>query len=94
MEGTPPDSAWEAIHAPYDQPTYRAVLDQLEPDDVILDIGAGDLRLARQMSWIAEKVYAVEINPLVLIQAYDSYEPLPANLIPIRADAAEYVPPS
>lgn len=81
------DSAWEAIHAPYDQPTYQAVLDQLGPKDVILDIGAGDLRLARQMAMIARKVYAVEINARVLNQAYDSPRVLPANLIPICADA-------
>jgi hypothetical protein len=83
MEATLPDSAWEAIHAPYDQATYQAVLDQLSPKDVILDIGAGDLRLAQQMAQIVKKVYAVEQNAWLLDQA----GPLPANLVPIPGDA-------
>jgi hypothetical protein len=87
MEATLSDSAWEAIHAPYDQATYQVVLDQLGSQDVILDMGAGDLRLARQMACIAQKVYAVEINARVLDQAYDSSHAFPANLIPICADA-------
>jgi len=87
MEAPLSDAAWEAMYAPYDQPTYQAVLDQLAPDDVILDIGAGDLRLSRQMAMIARKVYAVEINAQVLDQACASRDPLPANLTPIHADA-------
>ena len=38
---------WELHWAPYDPATYQMVLEQLLPDDVVLDIGAGDLRLAR-----------------------------------------------
>lgn len=71
------------MYAPYDQPTYQAVLDQLTASDVVLDIGAGDLRLARQMARIAWAVYAIEINPQVMYQA----DPLPANVIPICGDA-------
>jgi hypothetical protein len=88
------DSAWEAMHATYDQPTYQAVLDQVRCNDVILDIGAGDLRLARQMAQIARKVYAVEINAQVLDRAYISADPLPASLIPIHADARSWEFPS
>lgn len=80
-------SDWEAMYAPYDQSTYQSVLDQLRPDDVILDIGAGDLRLTRQMARLVRKVYAVEINPQVLDEANLLSEPLPANLILICADA-------
>ena len=83
MNITLSDSAWEAIHAPYDQLTYRAVLNQLGPQDVILDIGAGDLRLSRQMAQIVRRVYAVEMNECVLRQ----HDPLPANLTSICADA-------
>ena len=83
MEVTLSDSAWEAIHAPYDPPTYQAVLDQLGAQDIILDIGAGDLRLGRQMAKIARKVYAVEINASALSQP----DPLPANLTVLCADA-------
>ena len=76
---------WEAMFAPYDRPTYQAVLDQLHPDDVVLDIGAGDLRLARQMAGIARKVYAVEIDARVLDKA--ARDPVPPNLITICVDA-------
>jgi 16S rRNA A1518/A1519 N6-dimethyltransferase RsmA/KsgA/DIM1 with predicted DNA glycosylase/AP lyase activity len=94
MEAILSPTAWEAIFAPYDQPTYQAVLDQLGPDDVILDIGAGDLRLARQMARIVRKVYAVEITAGMLKQSYRSQRALPPNLIPICADARELDFPS
>jgi SAM-dependent methyltransferase len=87
MEATLSDAAWEAMYASYDQPTYQAVLDQLMPEDVVLDIGAGDLRLTRRMARIARKVYAIEINARVLEQANASQDPLPDNLIPFLADA-------
>ena len=81
------EAAWETLYAPYDQPTYQAVLDWIRSDDVVLDIGAGDLRFSRQMAINARKVYAVEIDARVLEQAYAARDPLPANLTPIRADA-------
>ncbi len=86
---TPPafNIDWEYQWAPYDLPTYQAVLEQLCPDDVVLDIGAGDLRLARHMAAIVRKVYAVEINPAVLAQGSAQGEPLPINLVTICADA-------
>jgi len=87
MESTLSASDWETMFAPYDQVTYQSVLDRLRPGDVILDIGAGDLRLARRMARIVQTVYAVEINPQVLDQSDVLSEPLPANLIPICADA-------
>lgn len=83
-------SEWEATFAPYDQPTYQAVLDFLEPEDIVLEIGAGDLRLARQMAGIVRKVYAVEVNARLLEQASASSDPLPGSLIPILADAQSF----
>jgi SAM-dependent methyltransferase len=82
------------MHACYDPPTYQAVLDRLSSHDIVLDIGAGDLRLARQMAAIAQKVYAVEVNARVLEQADGRCHPLPANVIPIRADARTLAFPS
>lgn len=42
---------------------YQTVLDNVKPDDVIFDVGAGDLRLDLLLSEKVKKVYAVEINP-------------------------------
>jgi len=78
---------WEAMYAPYGQSTYQAVLDLLKPEDVVLDIGAGDLRFSRQAARIANKVYAVEVNDLVLQQGLSSRDLVPDHLIPIHANA-------
>ncbi|MEZ4770156.1 MAG: BTAD domain-containing putative transcriptional regulator [Caldilineales bacterium] len=51
---------WEAMWAPYDEATYAFVLSHIRPDDVVLDIGAGDLRLARRMAAVARQVIAWE----------------------------------
>jgi hypothetical protein len=56
---------------------------QLVPaGSTVLDIGAGDLRLARQLARRAEYVIAVEIQPDL-----GAGESLPDNLEVIRADA-------
>ncbi len=94
MEAALPDAAWEMLYAPYDQLTYQAVLDRIRPNDILLDIGAGDLRLSKQMAMLARKVYAVEINARVLDQASAVRDPLPANLMPIHADARAFDFPS
>jgi hypothetical protein len=89
------DAAWETLWAPYDQPTYQAVLGLLKPDDIVLEIGAGDLCLAIQMAKATQKVYAIEIQQLLLDRALKSTsEPLPGNLILIRGDACSLPFPS
>ncbi len=81
---------WEAIHAHYDSSTYEAVLRLLRSDDVVLDIGAGDLYFSRQMARMVSKVYAVEVNESVLAQGFESGELLSSNLIPFCADARTF----
>lgn len=85
---------WERIWAPYDQSTYRLVLSQISPDDVVYEIGAGDLRLARQIARCARRVYAVEINPKILETSARAPEPLPDNLNVICADARQAAVPA
>ena len=75
---------WEAAFAPYDEETYRAVLAQITPHDVVLDIGAGDLRLARRLAGVARHVIAWELQPDLLARAP---RPLPDNLTSVVADA-------
>jgi hypothetical protein len=82
------EAAWERLWAPYDQPTYQAALDAIAPGDVVLEIGAGDLRLARQMALIARQVYAIEIQARLVNRATaSSEERLPGNLTVMRGDA-------
>lgn len=79
-----PLDAWEALWAPYDETTYAAALLAIGPADVVLDIGAGDLRFARRIAERASKVIAWEIRPDLVAAAS---QPLPANLFVDVADA-------
>ena len=79
---------WEALWAPYDEPTYAAVLAAVHPDDVVLEIGAGDLRLARRLAGAARQVIAWERQTAVLPSLS---RPLPTNLIVQTVDA-RYAP--
>ncbi len=81
------DATWELMWAPYDRPTYQSVLDRIHPDDVVLEIGAGDLRLARQIARIARRVYAIEIQQNVLDRGLTDRAALPANLTVFPGDA-------
>jgi SAM-dependent methyltransferase len=75
---------WEAAWAPYDETSYQAVLNFIRPTDCVLEIGAGDLRLAKRLASVAHLVFAIEINPDVLARAV---RPLPDNLVVILGDA-------
>ena len=74
---------WEMLWAPYDGGTYQAVLGHIRPEDIVLEIGAGDLRLARQAARIARRVEAIEIQEGLV----DLSAGLPANLVFQRGDA-------
>ena len=81
---------WEAWWSPYDEPTYQAALTFIQLDDVVYDIGAGDLRFALQAAQRAQQVIAVEKNQSVLQRALGPA----ARLRVICADALELpVPP-
>ncbi len=67
-------TTWEGMWSPYAEEVYTAVLDHIKPTDIVLDIGAGDLRLARCMAEKAEKVYAIEMQS-ALVEGI-----LPSNL--------------
>ena len=77
---------WERIWAPYDRSTYDSVLEIITRRDVVLEIGAGDLRLCMQMAQIAELVYAIEIQG-ALLPVLDQRVTLPENLHIILGDA-------
>ncbi len=70
--------------APYDEATYVAVLQQISPDDIVLEIGAGDFRLARRIAARAKHVVAIERRQSLL----DNYGiNLPANCHVLAGDA-------
>jgi hypothetical protein len=79
---------WERLWAPYDEPTYQAALSHVRPDDVILEIGAGDLRLARRLAEQARLVYAIEIQTGLVEVAWRTAPP-PGNLTVIIGDACQ-----
>lgn len=66
---------------------YNEMLSRLTPDDILCDMGAGDLRFALMASDICRKVYAVELSPIILADALKiiGYK-IPRNLIPVCAD--------
>jgi hypothetical protein len=86
------ENSWESLWAPYDESTYQAVLSEIRSEDTLLEIGAGDLRLARRMAAIAQQVYAIEIQKAVLEKALPAAS-LPHNLELIHADARTIVFP-
>jgi len=85
---------WEGWFSPYDEETYKWVLGHIAEDDVVLEVGAGDLRLALRMAERARRVYAVEVNPLVLGPALaDIGLRLPRNLHAICTNALDMLLP-
>jgi len=78
---------WEALWSPYDQPTYTTVLEHIRSSDIVLEIGAGDLRLARMLAARACKVYAIEIKSRLLNQAKTQTFQPKDNLFVMCADA-------
>ena len=66
------EAAWEALWSPYDADTYAAALNFLCADDVVLDIGAGDLRFARLAAPRVRRVIAIERNPALVLSQQQS----------------------
>ena len=83
---------WESAWAPYDEPTYADALALIQPDDVALDIGAGDLRLARRIAARCRRVFALEKQADVLAQGEPAI--LPPNLTAVCADALTWPLPA
>jgi len=66
---------------------YNEMLAKLSKDDVLCDMGAGDLRFALMASEICKKVYAVEMCPKIVSKALEIISwRLPRNLIVICGD--------
>ncbi|NPA92249.1 MAG: class I SAM-dependent methyltransferase [Chloroflexi bacterium] len=84
-------TGWEAWFAPYDEDTYRFVLERLHADDVVLDIGAGDCRFALAAASRVKRVYALEVQPALVSACLQRVgEDLPRNLHVICANALDF----
>lgn len=82
---------WEGQFSRYDEETYQAVLERVRPEDVVLEIGAGDFYLALQIAQRASRVYAVEVNPLLVATTLATIGfSLPRNLQVICANARDF----
>jgi len=78
---------WEDFFVPEEE-HYETVMGAVKPDDVVFDIGAGDLRLDLMLCEKVKRVYAVEINPVTLAGALQNIGfDMPKNLITIRGNA-------
>lgn len=80
---------WERWWAPYDEPTYQAVLSHVRSDDIVFEIGAGDLRLARRLAAVARRVYAIELYPTLIARALIDVK-APDNLHAVCGDARRF----
>jgi len=88
-------SEWEGWFSPYDEEVHSQVLQNVDECDEVLDLGAGDLRLALRMAERVQRVYAVEVSPIVLGAALREIGfALPRNLHVICANALDVaIPP-
>jgi len=81
---------WESWFAPYEREVYEFVLERLQPEDVVLDIGAGDFRFALAAAKRAQRVYAVEVYPPLVTDFLARHgADLPRNLQVVCANAID-----
>lgn len=86
---------WEGRYSPYGEDLYCAVLEHISPTDVVLEIGAGDLRLALRLARRAQRVYAIEVNPLLVARALEEVGlALSRNLIVVCGNALDFPVPA
>ncbi|MCG2770292.1 MAG: class I SAM-dependent methyltransferase [Anaerolineae bacterium] len=88
-------SEWEGWFSPCDEEVHSQILRNVDECDEVLDLGAGDLRLALRMAEQVRRVYAVEVSPIVLGAALREIGfALPRNLHVICANALDMaIPP-
>lgn len=90
---------WATVWAPYDDDTYTQGLDDVRAlarvqalpvaNLTVLDIGAGDLRFARQLAAQGYRVIAIERQAALIEQAL-RHSACPPNMLVIVADAVRW----
>ena len=86
---------WEGWFHPYDGEIHQFVQQHAGARDTVLEIGAGDLRLALELAPHVQRVYALEVNPLLVARALQGIGlDLPRNVHVICANALDVaIPP-
>jgi len=75
-----------AIYVPHDN-QYSTVLNLVNKDDIVIDMGSGDFRFSIMLSKKVKKVYALELNPELVSKSLNIIKyHLPSNLTIICAD--------
>jgi SAM-dependent methyltransferase len=92
LDWVQPLEDWELLWAPYDPAIYRAVLAEIRPEDIVLEIGAGDLRLARRIAKIARRVEAIEIQAELLEKARQNAPGFLEDNLVIHQGDARFLP--
>jgi 16S rRNA A1518/A1519 N6-dimethyltransferase RsmA/KsgA/DIM1 with predicted DNA glycosylase/AP lyase activity len=79
----------------YDEEIYQTVLERVCYEDIVIDISSGDLHLTLRIAQRVYRVYAVEVNPLVVGTALlHTGLSLPRNLRIVCANALDFpLPP-
>lgn len=68
------------------------MLDAIQPEDIVLEIGAGDLRLARRMAKITRRVEAIEIQAGLLEMDYQAAQGTGGDNLVIHQGDARILP--
>lgn len=82
-------TSWSKRWAPYSNDTYHDGLAALTPGQLVLDIGAGDLRFARMAAAAGCRVIAVEMQAGIVGRGL-SDGPLPDGVTVVTADARDW----
>lgn len=81
------------MYVPHEE-NYESMLQKLGPEDVLCDMGAGDLRFSLMASERCKKVYAVEMNPEILSDSLRIIKwCIPRNLVVVCADWRSFLIP-
>ena len=82
---------WEPFFHPSSEELAERVLEEIKSSDVVLDIGAGDLGLSSKLAQKARRVYALEVNPILVAQGLNQLGfRIPRNLLVICANALDF----
>lgn len=82
---------WEPYFHPSSEELAERVLEEIKSSDIVLDIGAGDLNFSLKLAQKAQRVYALEVNPILVAKGLNQLRfYIPRNLLVICANALDF----